>query len=647
MLENTSRYDRLLEQWQRFQQGLEVDTSVIRPVILASWQRCREAGVPSEDFQPSRFLPAFAADPDEHKELLEVAVPLMEKFITSIKKGKCVISLYDATGAFLYKTGHPDDLKKVEHQRPGTSHAELSGGTSIVSLVLEERKSSEIYGPEHWVKAVHHRHGTGVPLFLDGKMQGILCCSQDISDYSSLTLAMVEMTAHMIVDQFNLKSSMKEKEILLKLVDEGLLYVDVSGKIHYGNAQFMEILKLDSLKDVYLPASLMEKLAPQGIFKRISLQEFRFDIRGAHVSCIVSCFPFEEKGAILSLRRPKQMSVYVAQQAGYVARYTFDSIIGQSPELRASLKLAHSAAESGITTLLYGESGPGKELFAQAIHNASVRSRQPFVAVNCGAIPRSLLQSELFGYVEGSFTGAARKGHPGKFELADGGTIFLDEISELPFEAQTALLRLIQTREVERIGASQLRRVNVRIIAATNKDLGAEVLRGGFRHDLLYRINALTITIPPLRQRRGDIPLLVESFLRKKAVGGLSRRFSVAAMKRLYEWKWPGNVRELENVIECAAAICGEEEISLEQLDFILNRGSINDDMPDPVSPEEKSTGEERTLSELERASLEEVLAETEGNVKKTSEILGVSRKTVYNKIHKYQIRTSEYRKRS
>ena len=322
-------------------------------------------------------------------------------------------------------------------------------------------------------------------------------------------------------------------------------------------------------------------------------------------------------------------------------------IIGKSKALTEILKTVQRIAPTTAPVLIMGESGTGKELYAQAIHNASVRSRQPFVAVNCGAIPRSLLQSELFGYVEGSFTGAARKGHPGKFELADGGTIFLDEISELPFEAQTALLRLIQTREVERIGASQLRRVNVRIIAATNKDLGAEVLRGGFRHDLLYRINALTITIPPLRQRRGDIPLLVESFLRKKAVGGLSRRFSVAAMKRLYEWKWPGNVRELENVIECAAAICGEEEISLEQLDFILNRGSINDDMPDPVSPEEKSTGEERTLSELERASLEEVLAETEGNVKKTSEILGVSRKTVYNKIHKYQIRTSEYRKRS
>ena len=157
--------------------------------------------------------------------------------------------------------------------------------------------------------------------------------------------------------------------------------------------------------------------------------------------------------------------------------------------------------------------------------------------------------------------------------------------------------------------------------------------RGGFRNDLLYRINALTINIPPLRQRRGDIPLLVESFLRKKADGGSCRRFSAAAMKRLHEWKWPGNVRELENVIECATAVCCEEEISLEQLDFILNRGSMNDRMPEVVSPAVKSSHEERTLSQRERSSLEAVLEETEGNIKKTAEILGISRKTVYNKM--------------
>lgn len=642
-----SRYDQLREQWECFQRGQEVDASIIRPEILNSWRRCRAAGIPADKFAPSRFLGPSREMSEECKELLEVAVPLMEKFITSIKKGKCVISLYDASGFFLYKTGHPDDLKKVQHQVPGTCHSELAGGTSIVSLVLEQQKPSEIYGPEHWVRAVHHRHGAGAPLILNGKVRSILCCSQDISDYSPLTLAMVEMTAHMIMDQFNLKSSIREKEILLTLVDEGLLYVDITGRIHYGNAQALGMLKLSTQEGVQLPKSLMDKLAPQGVFKRVSLQEFRFTIDHSHVNCIISCFPFEQKGAILSLRRPKQMSVYVAQQAGYVARYSFSSIIGRSPELEYPLKLARSAAESNITTLLYGESGTGKELFAQAIHNASARSGQPFVAVNCGAIPRSLLQSELFGYAEGSFTGAARHGHPGKFELADGGTIFLDEISELPLEAQTALLRLIQTKEVERIGASQLRRVDVRIIAATNKDLEAAVLRGGFRKDLLYRINALTIVIPPLRTRRGDVPLLVDMFLRKNSRDGRIRRFSPSAMKRLCEWTWPGNVRELENMVERMVNIVREgqpvDESCLPAHMLVAKRRS--DMRREDHGATESAGADSGLLVTREMESIIDVLRSTRGNMRAAAALLGISRGGLYLKIKRLGIDVSQWRK--
>lgn len=645
MVNTSTRYERLLEQWNHFQMGLKVDTSIIRPVILASWQRCKDAGVPSDKILTKSIPSSSIVLSKECSELLNIAAPLMEKFITSLKKGKCVITLYDANGVFLHKTGHPDDLKKVEHQQPGADLSELSGGTSVVSLVLEKQEPCEIYGPEHYVKSVHHRHGAGAPLFLDGKLIGILCCSQDISDYSPLTLAMVEMTAHALMDQFNIKTSIKEKEILFKIIDEGLLYIDNLGYIYYYNNQVVDIFKLDSLKDVHLPKSLIEKLAPNGVFKKINFQEFRFNIKNSNISCIISVFPFEEKKAILSLRKTRQMSVYVAQQAGYVAKYTFDSIIGKSPELRASLELAHCAAESDITTLLYGESGTGKELFAQAIHNASKRSRQPFVAVNCGSIPRSLVQSELFGYVEGSFTGAARRGHLGKFELADGGTIFLDEISELPFEAQTALLRLIQTKEVERIGASQLCRVNVRIIAATNKNLETEVLRGGFRKDLLYRINALTITIPQLCLRTGDIPLLVQNFLNKNTTDMRKIHFSQRAMKRLCEWKWPGNVRELENVIECARVICKEDEISLDQLNFILNRKSLNNSELQNIV--EKENLESKTLAEIERDALKMVLSETGGNIKKTCEILGISRKSVYNKMMKFKLSANAYRKNS
>ncbi|WP_222615379.1 sigma-54-dependent transcriptional regulator [Persicimonas caeni] len=302
------------------------------------------------------------------------------------------------------------------------------------------------------------------------------------------------------------------------------------------------------------------------------------------------------------------------------------NIVGQSPAFRDALDLVRQVATSDATVMLTGESGTGKELFARMIYELSERADEPFVAVNCAALPESILESELFGYEEGAFTGAnGRK--IGRFEAADGGTLFLDEIGELTPQVQVKLLRVLQEGEFERLGSNQPIRVDVRIVAATHKDLEEEMEAGNFREDLYYRLNVVNIEIPPLRHRLEDVPLLAEHFLgkyrkkNKREISGLSRE----ALDALSNYKWPGNVRELENVIERAVVLDKDGLIDV-------------DDVPDHIVSYE---GESRhitiplgtPLDEIEQRVLHETLKMTGGDKKLAAKLLDISTRTIYRKL--------------
>ena len=273
-------------------------------------------------------------------------------------------------------------------------------------------------------------------------------------------------------------------------------------------------------------------------------------------------------------------------------------------------------------------------MFAQAIHNASSRANQPFVVVNCGALPRNLVQSELFGYDEGAFTGASRQGKPGKFELADGGTVFLDEIGEMPLEAQVSLLRLLQNREVTRVGGKSARRINIRVIAATNRNLEEAVRQNVFRHDLYYRLNAFLLSIPPLAARRGDVELLANHFLHKfsAALGKRVQAINAEARDLLYRYPWPGNVRELENAIERAVNVCGGQEL-------------MPCDFPSAMLEHEAVSGPGRKNGWLwaqETETIRKAIRETNGNLRQAAILLGISRSTLYLKIKKSKLSRDE-----
>ena len=310
----------------------------------------------------------------------------------------------------------------------------------------------------------------------------------------------------------------------------------------------------------------------------------------------------------------------------------FSGIIGKDPKMQTIYKLVEDIAHTDATILIQGETGTGKELVARAIYKESLRKNKPFVVINCAAYPSTLLESELFGHEKGAFTGAIRK-KIGRFEQADGGTVFLDEIGEIPLPSQIKLLRVLQTQKFERLGGEQTLTVNVRIIAATNKDLIQEVKKGYFREDLYYRLNVIPILLPPLRNRRNDIPLLARHFQRKFAAehGDDVRDFSSEVMRRLLDYPWPGNVRELENTIEHAVVLSKGQRTEVTHLPSILSR---EESLSQPAERRDRVG----TITDHEKKLLIDVLKGCNWNKSKAASQLGISRSTLYGKIKKYQV---------
>jgi len=320
----------------------------------------------------------------------------------------------------------------------------------------------------------------------------------------------------------------------------------------------------------------------------------------------------------LHVRRAAQVRSHRAQPASY-------GLIGESGAMQKVFSAIAKAASASATVLILGESGTGKELLARAIHYNSSRASAPFVPVNCGAIPGELLESELFGHIKGAFTGASET-RAGFFQTADGGTIFLDEISETSLSMQVKLLRVLQDREVCMVGSSRSRRVDVRILASTNKDLSSLVKKGVFREDLFFRINVITIEIPPLRERGDDILLLTKYFTNKFAeeLGKPTLRFTDNALQVLKNYHWPGNVRELENVIQRLVVMTDGDLIEVPDLPSLMRFSAL------------RETGLHRTLAEVEAEYIRNVLVSVDGNKTRAAEILGIDRKTLREKLKLY-----------
>lgn len=353
--------------------------------------------------------------------------------------------------------------------------------------------------------------------------------------------------------------------------------------------------------------------------------------------------PFDIDELLLAVAKAFELKT-LRQQVNYLKQeitehHGWEEMVGHSAPMKSVFHLAERVAPTSATVLLQGESGTGKELVAHAIYSASPRREGPFIRVNCAALPESLMESELFGHEKGAFTGAyARKA--GRFELADGGTLFLDEIGELSPGVQAKLLRVLQERTFERVGGEKTLKVDVRIIAATNKDLLAETKEGRFREDLYYRLSVFPINLPSLRERVEDIPFLVQHFLQKLSPTGEQKKFSDGVMERFIRYEWPGNVRELQNIVERMVIICPDQEIGVEWVPNQLKRGNQGGIGQLFILPSEGIS-----LEELEKSLLEQALTRAEGNQTHAAQLLGLSRHAFLYRLEKHGINRQKNRR--
>jgi transcriptional regulator with PAS, ATPase and Fis domain len=343
---------------------------------------------------------------------------------------------------------------------------------------------------------------------------------------------------------------------------------------------------------------------------------------------------------VLVIKGMQKIFNLVNKYSGMRAHYVFNDIIGESPEFREVIEHAEKISGSTSTVLLMGESGTGKELIAQSIHNASPRRNSVFIAVNCGALPKDLIESELFGYEEGAFTGSKKGGNAGKFELANGGTIFLDEIGEMPLDMQVNLLRVLQEGYVTRIGGSKNIPVNVRVIAATKKNLIEELKKGTFREDLFYRLSVIPLFIPPLRERGKDKKTLFDYFLKVKAqkLNKPLPPVSDQLISQVMSYHWPGNVRELENYVENIVNFNGTSSFDIINPPKNIQAGIDTLSNSNRGVKLNLKNEADLTLEELEKQTIRDCFRRMDGNISQISRQLGISRTTLYSKMRKYNL---------
>ncbi len=635
---------------------------VEKEYIKRSHLRCEGMGIGKEQVYSKRILTGeeLFKRLSEKRELIENAEPFINQLYGFVKGTDFFALLTDEEGCILTIFGDESILSEAFSYKmmPGAFMDEADIGTNAMGTALVEEMPIQISGDEHYIEAYHRWTCSAAPI---RDTQGKIIGTMDLTGYSEQvhphTLGMVVAAANAIerilqVKEYNEALSMAKiyNETIIDSIASGILTADVDGTIKTVNRTISELFgysagEIRKMKAWQLFEGWDQVLASASAHQGYVDEEVFVNSRKNKLQFNLSTYPIidsrkELRDIIFVFKDVKKVRKLANRIMGRQAVYTFDKILGDNQHFRKVVDFAKKVADSRSSILIMGESGTGKELFAQAIHNHSDRQEEPFVALNCGAIPRTLIEAELFGYEEGAFTGAKTTGNPGKFEIADGGTLFLDEIGEMPLDMQTRLLRVIEEGTVSRIGGGKEIVVDVRIIAATNKDLEEEVKKGNFRKDLYYRLNVLPLILPPLRSRKDDIPMLVDFFMKRisKRLNKKPHSLTESQMQQLMEYQWPGNIRELENFIELI--------INTEAMPSILEVGSRESGTKGEIQPQQFAwmPGEEDlSLSEIQKRHILHTLIKYNGNISLSAKALGIARNTLYRNIEVYGIGCSDY----
>jgi transcriptional regulator of acetoin/glycerol metabolism len=643
-------------EWEKFVKDNDIDKNNVRDMIIKSWQRCKEYNVDpymgKGDLVPDNKLDRIKK---QNKQLIETAEPFMKELAELVKDSHIVVVLTNAKGLILETLGDEKIMNNANQLKfiPGSYWSEEKVGTNAIGSAIEIDKPLQVNGCEHYCKQHHTWTCSAAPIHNpEGELIGILDMSGPFKRAHPHTLGMVVAAAKSVENQISLIEKNKELRIANKFssavfnsMSEGIISIDKFGKVIWINKAASKMFEIDresakekDIKDVIGEQPTVEKmLSNHQPFNDEDISVYRNKERlylNASARILLNKTGIAD-GYIIILRKMKAVKKMVNRMAGSEARFCFGDIIGENRYLKKVKDLGRRISKSDATVLIEGESGTGKEMMAQAIHNESLRRERVFLSINCAAIPQNLLESELFGYEGGSFTGARKKGRPGKFELASGGTLLLDEIGEMPLNMQASLLRVLQEKEINRIGGLEPIPIDVRILASTNKDLEEEVRKGNFRKDLFFRLNTVKIKMPVLSKRLDDIEKLVEHFifiLNQKSNQNI-HAVENEVIDLLKEYDWPGNVRELQNVIERAVLLSEDGCIRVKHLPE-----EFKNNVEKEVNKIDSNSLPLLKLKDMEKIMLEHSIQETK-TITEAAKILGVSRSTFYRKADKFNLK--------
>lgn len=658
--------------------------------VVASWMRVRNLGVDPHAVvtSPNISMDRLTEIIRQNGLLINLTKTLVQSFREFIVSSGYIFYLFDTSGVILLNEGDWNNFPPFSayHSRIGIVSNEHSEGTTAHDLCVRLRQPVQLVGPEHYCSAFQNSIASAVPVKNEaGEVQAALAMvskpmlqadERAVQDACMHSLGLLVSMAAAIETELKLKnvenkmqdvcrknaafskelqttkhkltSAYSALQATLDAMDDSIVKISMEGNILQINTMAARTLNLK-------PEEAVGKNIGKFFEGKNRLMEFVEKGRNAALEIAFSFgdekqlyqvdvrpvfHPVTEAadGAVLRISRAEKSSSGNVVRTGGAAVYTFEHIISENEAFDRNKLLARRFAHSAENILLIGESGTGKELYAQAIHNEKC-PQGPFMAVNCAAMPRELIESELFGYEGGSFTGAERSGRPGKIELAHGGTLFLDEIGDMPLELQAVLLRTLEDKQVMRIGGSRYRQVDFRVVAATNKNLYAMVKEKQFREDLYFRLAVLTVNIPPLRERGNDVLRLSQFFVDQycQKQGWQQIKIGSAAQKKIFEYQWPGNVRQLRNAMIYAANTAEGSMIKPENLPNYI----LLETCPIPVEvngTSEKSVNEMLCLENLEKAAIETALAYASNYVPEAAEMLGISRSTLYRKLKDYNI---------
>jgi transcriptional activator for dhaKLM operon len=622
------------------------------PLITASWlrsaPRLNPLSPPQWTYLSDDVLPLTL---NQHASLRRIARPLMEDIHQFIEGSGAMLILSDSTNCVLELLGDTDIMGYADTLglRQGAFLDESRLGTNALAVALIEGCPAYVVGPEHFLTCFHTLSTAAAPIFEpEGHPVGVIGLLEIVSQCNPQSPGVVLAAAKAIENQlqadlfiWEANTQASELNATLDAISEGVLTWTGQGVIMHLNNQAGQLLGLAPATVVGRPLAEYITL-PEGLARaaargeELSDVETSLGVNGAQQACLVSlriiCNLY-----IATLRRIEQVHQLVTRLVGAQARLTLDDMVGHGPAARRVRRQALAAANAKACVLLVGESGTGKNILARAIHNSGQRAGGPFLAINCRAIPRELMLGEFLGFEAGAFNSGPSTGQPSKFEIAHGGTLFLEEIEALPLEMQAALLRVIEMNDVIRLGGTRVIPVDTRIIASTGAPLELCVAEGTFRADLLLRLSSFVINTLPLRELPEDIPILVDRLLEKLSVQ-IGQTLTVAPTVKtiLAAYPWPGNVREMESVMERAALLCDGHPIQPEHLPAVVRQRRV-------MAKGKPITEAVRSLAEAEQLAILTAGRAAHGNLTQAAQFLGIGRTTLWRKMKELGLSVEDF----